>query len=157
MPIMDAELLLCESFSCAASSSGHVHGTNLVYIPAIKNFKGTEIDDSPNNGGKLYWNIVVEDEAFDAASDSAVVTFYLYNGDTGTAPLIDNSGVVILSQAITIAGTETTYVDGKQICSIPLPAGQLHPYFDVYVYVATQNVNTGKITSWIGNSIQQGT
>ena len=155
MPIMDSELLICESMSIAASAAAHVHGTNIVYLPQVKNFKATAIDDSPNNSGRLYWNVVVEDEDMLAAVDGSVVTFYLYNGDTGTNPLVDNSGVAIASIAVT-ENTPTEHPDGTLICSIPLPAGQLHPYFDIYVTVATQDLSTGKITSWIGGPVQQG-
>lgn len=155
MPIMDKEMVLCESMSIAASATAHVHGTNIVYIPQVKNFKGTAIDDSPNNSGRLFWNVVVEDEDMLAAVDGSVVTFYLYNGATGTNPLVDNSGVAIASIAIT-ENTPTEHPDGTLICSIPLPAGQLEQYFDIYVTVATQNLSTGKITSWIGGPVQQG-
>lgn len=155
MPIMDEQLVFCESMSIAANADAHVHGTNLVYIPQVKNFKGTAIDDSPNNSGRLFWNVVVEDEDLLAAVDGSVVTFYLYNGDTGTNPLVDNGGVAIASIAIT-ENTPSEHKDGTLICSIPLPAGQLHPYFDVYVTVGTQNLSAGKITSWIGGPVQQG-
>lgn len=153
--IMDSELLICESMSIVANAGAHVHGTNIIYVPQVKNHKGTAIDDSPNNSGRLYWNVVVEDTSLVAAAPSADVTFYLYNGDTGTNPLVDNSGVVIASIAITET-TTTTHPDGTLICSIPLPAGQLHPYFDIYVTVATQNLSAGAITSWIGGPVQQG-
>lgn len=156
MPIMDSQLIICEAMSIAASAAAHVHGTNIVYIPQIKNHKGTAIDDSPNNSGKLFWNVVVEDEDLLAAVDGSVVTFYLYNGATGTNPLIDNSGVAILSKAIT-ENTPTEHPDGTLICSIPLPAGALDQYFDIYVTVETQDLSTGKITSWIGGPVQQGT
>jgi hypothetical protein len=153
--IMDSELLICESMSIAANAAAHVHGTNIIYVPQVKNHKGTAIDDSPNNSGRLYWNVVVEDEDMLAAAPSATVTFYLYNGDTGTNPLVDNSGSAILSIAVSET-TTSAHPDGTLICSIPLPAGQLHPYFDIYVTVATQNLSTGKITSWIGGPVQQG-
>ena len=155
MPIMDSELLICESMSIAANANAHVHGTNIVYIPQVKDHKGTAIDDSPNNSGRLFWNVVVEDEDMLAAADGSVVTFYLYNGATGTNPLVDNSGVAIASIAIT-ENTPTEHPDGTLICSIPLPAGQLEQYFDIYVTVATQALSTGKITSWIGGPVQQG-
>lgn len=155
MPIMDSELLLCEEMSIVADAGAHVHGTNIVYIPEVKNFKGTSGDDSPNVSGRLYWNVVVEGADILAAVDGAVVTFSLYNGATGTAPLIDNSGVAILSKAIT-ENTPTEHPKGTQILSMPLPVGQLYEYFEIYVAVATQNLSTGKITSWIGGPIQQG-
>ena len=155
MPIMDDQLVFCESMSIAANAGAHVHGTNLVYIPQVKNHKGAAIDDSPNNSGRLFWNVVVEDEDMLAAVDGSVVTFSLYNGDTGSNPLVDNGGVAIASIAIT-ENTPSEHKDGTLICSIPLPAGQLHPYFDVYVTVATQNLSAGKITSWIGGPVQQG-
>lgn len=151
--MMDDQLIFCESKSIAASSGAHVHGTNIVYVPQVYNFKTSAVDDSPNNSGRLYWNVVVEDQDLAAAADSAVVTFYLYNGDTGTNPLIDNSGEAILSKAISVTQV-TNYPDGSQVLCMPLPLGQLHTYFDIYVTVATQNLSTGKITSWIGPPIQ---
>ena len=156
MPIMDSQLIFCEELSIAGAAATHKHATNIVYIPQVKNHKGTAVDDSPNNSGKLFWNVVVEAEDLCASVDGSIVTFYLYNGATGTNPLIDNSGVAIASIAIT-ENTPTEHKDGTLICSIPLPAGQLEPYFDIYVTVATQELATGKITSWIGNSVQQGT
>ena len=54
MPIMDAQLLICESMSIAAAAGAHTHGTNIVYIPQVKNHKGTAINDSPNNSGRLF-------------------------------------------------------------------------------------------------------
>jgi hypothetical protein len=155
MPIMDAELLFCEELDIAGVATSHKHGTNIVYLPQVKNFKGDAIDDSPNNSGQLYWNVVVEGADLLAGTDGSVITLALYNGDTGTNPLIDNSGVVILTKDIT-ENTPTEHPDGTLLLSIPLPAGQLHPYFDIYVYVATQTLSTGKITSWIGGKPQLG-
>jgi len=155
MPIMDDQLLFCEGLSIAASAAGHVHGSNIVRIPALKDHKGVAMYDRPNVSGRLFWNCVVEDEDMCAAVDGSVVTFSLYNGDTGTNPLIDNSGVAIDSVAIT-ENTPTEHPDGTLLFSRPLPAGQLLEYFDIYVAVATQDLSTGKITSWIGGPVQQG-
>lgn len=156
MPIMDNDLVMCESMSIAAVAAAHVHGTNIINIPKAKNFKGVSVNDRPNVSGKLYWNVVVEDEALLASVDGSVVTFYLYNGAVGTNPLVDNSGTAILSKVIT-ANTPTEHPDGTLILSMPLPADQLEEYFDTYVTVGTQNLSTGKITSWIGGPVQQGT
>lgn len=154
--MMDAQLVFCESMSIAATAGSHVHSTNMVSLPATYNFKGTAMDDSPNNSGNLFLNIVVEDENLTAASNSSVVTFYLYNGATGTAPLPDNSGVAIMSKSISVNST-SNYPDGTLICSMPLPAGPLKRHFDLYVTVATQNLSTGKITAWLGAQPQLGT
>ncbi len=156
MPIMDSQLIMCEAMSIAGAAATHKHGTNIIYVPQVKNHKGTAIDDSPNNSGKLFWNVVVEDEDLLAAVDGSVISLTLYNGATGTNPLIDNSGVAILTKDIT-ENTPTEHPDGTLLLSIPLPAGPLEPYFDIYIAVATQELSTGKITSWIGNSVQQGT
>ena len=155
MPIMDNELFICEEMSIVANAGAHIHGTNIIYLPEIKNFKGTSKDDSPNVSGRLFWNVVVEGADILAAVDGATVTFSLYNGATGTNPIVDNGGVAILSKAIN-ENTPSEHPDGTQILSIPLPNGQLYEYFDIYVTVAGQNLSTGKITSWIGGPIQQG-
>jgi len=154
--IMDSQLLICESMSIAAAAGAHVHGTNIVRIPQVVDHKGVAMKDRPNVSSRLYFNVVVEDEDMVAAVDGAVVTFYLYNGATGTNPLIDNAGVPILSKAVT-ANTTSAQPDGTLICSMPLPVEQLEEYFDIYVTVATQNLDTGKITAWIGGPVQQGT
>lgn len=155
MPIMDNDFVMCEEKSIVANAGAHVHGTNVVTIPKVKDFKGADMKDRPNVSGRLYWNVVVEDADILAAVNGATVTFYLYNGATGTNPLIDNGGAAILSRAIT-ANTPTGHPDGTLICSIPLPSGQLEEYYDTYVTVAGQNLSTGKITSWIGGPVQQG-
>ncbi len=153
--MQDKQLVFFESTSIAANAAAHVHPGDIVYIPAVKDHKGSAMDDRPNTSGRLYWNMVVEDEDMLAAADGSAVTISLYNGDTGTAPLIDNGGVVIDSVTIT-ENTPSEHPDGTLLFSRPLPQGQLHPYFDVYVSVATQNLSTGKVTSWIGPPVQQG-
>lgn len=155
MPIMDDQLIICESTSIAATAGDHVHLTDIVYLPQVYDYKKAAMDDYPNISGRLYWNIVVEDEDMLGAADSATVTFYLYNGDTGTNPLIDNGGVVIDSYAMS-QGLTTATKDGSLILSRAIPVGQLHPYFDLYVTVATQNLSTGKITCWLGGPVQGG-
>jgi hypothetical protein len=153
MPIQDAEMMLMDAQSIAANSGQTVTGESVVYIPQVKNHKGTAIDDSPNNSGRLYWNVVVENTSLAAASDSASVTIALYV-DTDSTPTA--GGTAILSKTLTIAQTETTYVDGKQVLSMALPMGQLDQYFGVLVTVATQNLTAGALTSWIGGPVQQG-
>jgi len=154
MSIMDAELLLCQELSIAAAAANHTHSTNIIYIPQVKDHKGSAMDDRPNVSGKLNLNIVVEGEDLLAAVDGSVITFALYN-DAGATP-VDSGGDVIITHAIT-ENTPTEHPDGTQICSIPLPSGQLHPYFELLASIATQTLSTGKITAWIGGPIQQGT
>lgn len=151
--IMDANLLFCESFSIAGADGAHFHSTDMVYLPKGKDHKGTAIDSRYNASGKLFFNCVVEDEDMKAAVDGSVVTFYLYNGATGTAPLVDNGGSAIITKAIT-ENTPSEHPDGTLLFSIPLPVDQLEEYFDVYVTVATQALSTGKVTCWIGGPVQ---
>lgn len=152
MPIMDSQLLFCESMSIAAAAGAHTHGDNIVYLPAVYDHTSTAMKDRINQSGDLFWNVVVEDQDMLAAVDGSVVTFYLYNGATGTNPLVDNGGTAILSKAIT-ENTPTEHPDGTLILSMPLPVGQYEAYWDIYVTVATQNLSTGKITSWIGGQV----
>lgn len=154
MPIMDKELLLCESMSITAATTAGtaVPSTNVVYIPQVKNFKGTAMNDRVNVSGNLHLNIVCEDESLATSSGTSTVTFALYNDDTAT-PV--DSGAAVITSAIS-QGSSGGYTDGKQICSIALPAGQLEPYFELKVSVATANLSTGKITAWIGGPVQQG-
>jgi len=152
---MDSQLVFCESMSIAAAAAGHTHGTNIVRINAVVDHKNVAMQDRPNVSGRLFWNCVVEDEDMLAAVDGSVATFYLYNGATGTNPLIDNAGVVLDSVAIT-ENTPTEHPDGTLLFSRPISAGQLLEYFDIYVAIATQTLSTGKITSWIGGPVQQG-
>ena len=154
--IMDDQLKFCESFSIAANAGNHVHGTNIVRISNVKDHKGVTVKDRPNVSGRLYWNVVVEDEDMLAAVDGSIVTFYLYNGATGTNPLIDNAGVVIDSVVIT-ENTPSEHKDGTLLFSRAIPQGQLEEYFDIYVTVGTQHLSTGKVTAWIGGPVQQGT
>jgi hypothetical protein len=154
--IMDANLVICESMSIAAAAAGHVHGTNVIYLPQGKDHKGVAAHSRYNVSGKLYWNVLVEDEDMLAAADGSVVTFYLYGGAVETNPLVDNSGTVIDSVAIT-ENTPTEHPDGTLLFSRAIPQGQLDEYFDMYVTVGTQNLSTGKVTAWIGGPVQQGT
>ena len=152
MPIMDKEMVLCESMSIAKNADESTDSTYEIYIPQVKNHKGTAIDDSPNNSGRLYWNCVVEDEDLLAAAPSATITFSLYNHSATGAVA---GGSVILSKAITET-TTSGHPDGTLLFSIPLPAGQLDQYFEMNVAIATQNLSKGKVTSWIGGPVQQG-
>jgi len=154
--MMDKDMVFLESVSIAGAAATHKHSTDIVRIPAVKDHKGSAMDDRPNVSGKLYWNCVVEDEDLLASVDGSVITFYLYNGDTGTNPLVDNGGAAIDSVAIT-ENTPTEHPKGTLLFSRALPQGQLHEYYDVYATVATQELATGKVTSWIGTAVQQGT
>lgn len=152
MPIMDSQLLLCESMSIAAAAAAHTHSTNVIYLPRPTDHTGTAMNDRPNTSGRLFWNCVVEDEDMLAAVDGSVVTFELFNHTAADAV---DSGSAILSKAIT-ENTPSEHKDGTQLFSIPLPAGQLSAYFEMKVSIATQTLSTGKVTSWIGGPIQQG-
>lgn len=152
MPIMDSQLLLCEAQSIAAAAAGSTVSTNVVYIPQVVDHKGVAVNDRYNVSDRLHLNIVVEDENMLAAVNGSVVTFELYN-DTDDVPT--TGGDVIVTKAIT-ENTPTEHPDGTQICSIPLPSGQLKPYFGLKTSIATQTLSTGKITAWIGGPIQQG-
>ena len=152
MPIMDAELVFAESTSIAASAAGSTVLTDVVTIPQVNDHTDTAQNDRPNVSGRLHWNCVVEDEDLLAAVDGSVLTFELYN-DTDTTPT--TGGDAILTHTVT-ANTPTDQPDGTQLFSIPLPVGQLKPYYGVKVSVATQDLSTGKVTSWIGGPIQQG-
>lgn len=152
MPIMDSQLLLCEAQSIAAAAAGSTVSTNVVYIPQVVDHKGVAVNDRYNVSDRLHLNIVVEDENMLAAVNGSVVTFGLYN-DTDDVPT--TGGDVIVTKAIT-ENTPTEHPDGTQICSIPLPSGQLKPYFGLKTSIATQTLSTGKITAWIGGPIQQG-
>ena len=151
MPIMDKELLLCESFGIAATSGNSVLSTNVIYLPQVNNFKGTAVADMPNVSGNLHLNIVCEDESLVAASTTNVA-LALYNDDNAT-PATAGSAVVTCTIS---QGATGGYTDGKQICSIALPAGQLKQYYQLKVTPATANLTAGKITAWIGGPIQQG-
>jgi hypothetical protein len=149
---MDEQLLLCEELDIAGVSGTDTTSTNEIYIPQIKDHKGTSIDDSPNNSGKLFWNCVVEGADLLAGTDGSTIQCDLWcHSATGA---VDN-GSIILTKTIT-ANTPTDQPDGTQLFSIPLPAGQLDQYFEAEFTIGVQTLSTGKVTSWIGNSIQQG-
>lgn len=152
MPIMDDQLLLCEAQSIAAAAGSSTVSTNVIYLPQVRDHKAALMNDRPNVSDRLHLNIVVEDEDLLAAVNGSVVTFELYN-DTDAVPT--TGGDVIVTKAIT-ENTPTEHPDGTQICSIPLPADQLKPYFGLKTSIATQALSTGKITAWIGGPIQQG-
>lgn len=151
--MQDTQLMFCHEMALPTTSGTHAHSTDAVRIPAVVDHTGTAMDDRPNVSGKLFWNCTVEGEDMLAATDGAIVTFYLYNGATGTQPLIDNSGVAVLSKAIT-ENTPSEHPDGTLLFSMPLPATQFEEYWDVYITVGTQNISTGKVTSWIGPQAQ---
>lgn len=149
MPIMDSQLLLCEELSVAAAAGASTVSTNVIYLPAPVDHKGTSIDDRPNQSGRLYFNVVVEGTALLAAVDGSVVTFALYN-DTDSTPT--TGGTVICSKAVT-CNTPTEHPDGTLICSIPLPATTLEAYYGMLVSVATQELSAGTVTAWIGGPV----
>lgn len=153
MSILDAELILMDTQNIARTA-GDVVGESVVYIPAIKNFKGSTIDDSPNNSGKLFWNAVVEGTDLLAGTTGSTVTLYLMV-DTDNVPTTGGT-VILTSQTLTVNDTTTNHPKGTVICSIPLPAGSLDQYFGVLVTIGTQTLSAGAVTSWIGSSIQQG-
>lgn len=151
MPIMDKELLFCESMSIAAAAAASTIATNVVYLPQVKDHKGSDVNNTINNTQRMCLNCVVEDEDMLAAVDGSVVTFELYN-DTDAVPT--TGGDVIITKAIT-ENTPSEHPDGTQLFSIPLPLGKLKPYFGLKIGVATQELSTGKITAWIGPATQQ--
>jgi hypothetical protein len=151
--IMDKNLVFCESTSIAAAAGASTVLTDVVYIPRGRDHKGTLTNSRYNVSGKLFWNCVVEDEDLLAAVDGSVLTFALYN-DTDSTPT--TGGDIILSAEIT-ENTPTEHPDGTLLFSIPLPVTQLKEYFGVKVSVATQDLSTGKVTSWIGGPPQLGT
>lgn len=153
MPIMDDQLLFCEELDISGVSGTDTTGTSEIYIPQVKNFKGTAIDDSPNNGGGLYWNCVVEGADLLAGTDGSTIKCDLWNHSATGAV---DSGSIILTKTIT-ANTPTDHPDGTQLFSIPLPAGSLDQYFEVEFTIGAQTLSTGKVSSWIGGPIQQGT
>lgn len=152
MPIMDAQLLLCESMSIAKNAGQSTTSTNSVYIPKPVDHKGVSMTDRPNESGRLYWNCVVEDTDLLAAVDGSVITFELFNH---TAIDAVASGTAILSKVIT-ENTPSEHKDGTLLFSIPLPAGQVDPYFEMKASIATQNLSAGAVTSWIGGPVQAG-
>lgn len=157
MGIMDSQLLFGESIDLGSTSAGAtVLSTNNVYIPKVKDHKGSSVADSPNNGGGLFLNMVVEDEALDASGGSATVTCKLMHYTAAiTASNLASAGTAI-SKAITVDASAANYPDGAQIMCIPLPAGQLNPYLACAFTVATKKVIAGKVTAWIGPPTQLG-
>lgn len=151
MPIMDSQLLLCESLSIAANVGQNTVATNVIDLGALLNHKGAALTAKPNVGQRLNLNIVVEDEDLAAALDSSAVTIELY-ADTDETPT--TGGDVIASKVLTVTAT-SNYPDGTQICSIPLPNGEIKRYLGLKATIATQNLSTGKITAWIGSPIEQ--
>ena len=153
MPIMDSQLLFCEELDINGVSGTDTDGTNEIEIPQIKNFKGTAINDSPNNSGKLFWNCVVEGADLLAGTDGSTIKCDLYNHSAAGAVA---SGSIILSKTIT-ANTPSEHPDGTLLFSLALPAGALGPFFQIEFTIGVQTLSTGKVTSWIRNSVQQGT
>ena len=153
MPIMDEQLLFCESMSIAGSAGTATTSTDLVYIPQVKDHTGTSQNDRPFLNQNLNLNCVVEDEDMLAAADGSIVTFALY-ADTD-ATTVSTDGDVIITQAIT-ENTPSDHPDGTQLFSVPIPISTMNPYLELKVSVATQALSTGKITAWIGPPIQQG-
>jgi hypothetical protein len=149
---MDNELVLCEELDISGVSGTDTNSTNEIYIPQIKNHKGASIDDSPNNSGRLFWNCVVEGADLLAGTDGSTIQCDLYNHSATGAVA---GGVIILTKTIT-ANTPTDHPKGTQLFSLALPAGPLDQYFEAEFTIGGQTLTTGKVTSWIGNAIQQG-
>src|SRR4030065_2956057 len=124
MPIMDAELVLCEAQSIAGVATTTTVSTNVIDTGALVNHKNASLQQSIMSG-KMCLNIVVEDEDMLAAVDGSIVTFRLFD-DSDTTPT--TGGRQILEFAVT-ENTPTEHPDGTKICSLPLPAIPLSRYF----------------------------
>jgi hypothetical protein len=151
--IMDSQLLFSEAQSIAGTSGTSTTSTNEVYIPKVKDHKGSDMSDRYNVSGRLFWNCVVEDEDLQAAGDSCALTIELYN-HTATGAVA--SGSAIDSVVLSVANTSIDYPDGSLLFSRELPVTQLSPYFEVKYGRATQNLSKGKVTCWIGGPVHQG-
>ena len=121
MPIMDAELVLCEAQSIAGVATTTTVSTNVIDTGALVNHKNASLQQSIMSG-KMCLNIVVEDEDMLAAVDGSIVTFRLFD-DSDTTPT--TGGRQILEFAVT-ENTPTEHPDGTKICSLPLPAWTMH-------------------------------
>lgn len=154
MSIMDAQLLFSESQSIAGNSGTSTESTNIVYIPMVYNPAYTLVDDAPNVSGRLYLNIVCEDQDLLAAADSCALTIALYADTDDTTVTTD--GDVLLTKTFTITQSAVAYADGDQLWCQPLPVTAFNQYLAVKYTKATQNLSTGKVTAWIGPPCQQG-
>jgi len=154
---MDAQLLFSESQDLGSTSaSAGVVSTNNVYAPQIKDFKHSNQNQRVNVSGKLYWNNVVEDEAFAGSGGSATVTVSLLAHTAAITASNYSAATTVDSFTMTADASGANYPDGQQIASRAIPQGQIAPYMAVWYAVTTKKLKTGFVTSWIGNAIQQG-
>jgi hypothetical protein len=144
--MIDSQLVLMDTQDISGIATATVVGEDVVYIPQGVDHTGTAENDRVNVSDRLHWNVIVEDTDLLAAVDGCVLTIALYN-DTDVVPT--TGGDVILTKDITVNTPAVNYVAGTQVLSIPLPHGPLKP-------IATQDLSTGALTSWIGHAIQQG-
>lgn len=157
MPIMDSQLLFGESIDLGSTASGATKlSTNGVYLPQVYDHVNTAGNDRPNVSGRLYCNMVVEDEALDTGGGNATVTCKLLNHTAEITASNLASCDTIITKAITVDASAANYPDGAQIMCTEVPNGQLKPYFAVGFTVATKTVTSGKVTAWLGPPIQQG-
>lgn len=157
MPIMDDTLLLMESAAITGSAAATVISTNNIYLPQVKDHKGTLGNDRAFLNGDMHFNCVVEDQALDASGGSATLTIRLMEHTAAiTASNLASATQVIEVPAITVTSASSP-ADGTLLCSIPLPPGQRKPYLAATFAIATKKITAGKVTAWIGPATQQGT
>jgi hypothetical protein len=151
--MIDSQLVLMDTQDISGIATATVVGEDVVYVPRGVDHTDTAENDRINVSDRLHWNVVVETTDLLAAVDGCVLTIALYN-DTDVVPT--TGGDVILTKDITVNTPAVNYVAGTQVLSIPLPHGPLKEYYGVLVSIATQDLSTGALTSWIGAPIQQG-
>lgn len=151
MPIRDDLLSFTYQQSVAANANATTVLTDVVQNPQYTDHKGNAGYEPPNVGMKMCWNCIVDGEDLLAAVDGSVLTFSLYEDDEETPT---TGGTAILTKAIT-ENTPTEHPQGTVLFSIPLPVDAIKKYLGVACAITTQNLSTGKVTSWIGPPIMQ--
>jgi hypothetical protein len=148
--MMDAQWTFCKSMSIAGNAGTATDATDCVDMGQHYDHNGVAKDDNPNVSGKNFFNVIVEDEALDAAVNNCALTITLHADTDTTTPTTD--GDIIITKNITVTAS-SSHPAGTVLLRQSLPVEAMNKVLAVKFTRATQNLSTGKVTAWIGTQM----
>ena len=154
MPIRDALLEFSLEQDLTGNAATDEESTNVVQNPRTVDHKDSAQDSRMSVDGELFLNVVVDGGALVSAVDGGGLTIELFQ-DTDTTT-VTTDGNAIIAKTITGINTSTAHPNGTVLMSQGLPADAIEAGLAIKYSRITQNLASGKVTAWIGPSIQQG-
>ena len=155
MAIQDKLMLFSEAQDLGSiSAAGTDQSTDVFDVGADNiDYKGSTIFPPFSDKGDLFAICQVDTEELLASSSSATLTVRL---KTHTAATSIKSGTTLLTETVTVsAAASSATAIGTVLMKLPLPVGATYKRYTGFTYnVATKNMSTGKVVSWIGPSAQ---